>query len=94
LPNSVLITILLCLQIGFHYSFPCLILLVMYYIAHIDMVNFQICVPSCSTLLLQYRAQNLDDREVKSPSMVKVLMVSLANTLKEWEKSIFDGMCN
>jgi hypothetical protein len=26
--------------------------------------------------------------------MVKALMVSLANTTKEWEKSIFDGMRN
>ena len=71
-----------------------LFLLVMYYIAHINMLIFEICVPLYSTLLLQYRAQNLGGKEVKSPSMVKVLMLSLANTSKEWEASIFDGMCN
>ena len=47
------------LTVCFHYLFPFLILLVMYYIAHIDMVIFQVCLPSHSPLLLQYRAQNL-----------------------------------
>ena len=40
-------------------SIRVLILLVMYYIAHIDIVIFQVCLPSHSPLLLQYRAQNL-----------------------------------
>jgi hypothetical protein len=31
------------------------------------MIIFQMCVPSYSTLLLQYRAQNLGGKEVKSP---------------------------
>ena len=83
-------TVLLCafcaydsLTVYFHYLFPFLILLVMYYIAHIDMVIFQICYPSHSPLLLQYRAQNLGGKEMHSQSMVKVFMVVLANTSKE-----------
>ena len=71
------------LTVCFHYLFPFLILLVMYYIAHIDMVIFQVCLPSHSPLLLQYRAQNLGGKEMHSQSMVKVLMVVLANTSKE-----------
>ena len=71
------------LTVCFHYLFPFLILLIMYYIAHIDMVIFQICLLSHSPFLLQYRAQNLGDKEMRTLSMVKVLMVVLANTLKE-----------
>jgi hypothetical protein len=37
----------------------------MYYIAHIDMVIFQICLPSYSTLLQYYRAQNLGGKGEK-----------------------------
>ena len=48
---------------AFTTSFPFLILLVIYHIAHIDMVIFHMCVLSYSTLLLQYRAQNLGERD-------------------------------
>ena len=71
------------LTVCFHYLFPFLILLVMYYIAHIDMVIFQICLLLHSPRLLQYRAQNLGGNEMHNQSMVKVLMVVLANTSKE-----------
>ena len=47
LPNSVFMTVLHC---AFITSFPFLILLVVYHIAHIDMVIFHICVLSYSTL--------------------------------------------
>jgi hypothetical protein len=62
LPNSVFMTVLHCAFI----TFPFLILLVMYHIAHIDMEIFQICVLSYSTLLLQYGAQNLGGKEINS----------------------------
>ena len=60
LPNSALMTVLHC---AFTTSIPFLILLAIYYIAHIDMVIFQICLLSHSPLLLQYRAQNLGERD-------------------------------
>jgi len=63
LPNSVFMTVFHC---AFTTSFPFLILLVMYHIAHIDMVIFHICVLSYSTLLLQYGPQNLGGKEINS----------------------------
>ena len=64
LPNSVLYDSLS--HWAFTTSFPFLILLIMYHIAHIDMVIFQICALSYSTLLLQYGAQNLGGKEINS----------------------------
>ena len=64
LPNSVLMTLVLHWAITT--SFPFQILLVMYHIAHIDMVIFHICVLSYSTLLLQYGPQNLGGKEINS----------------------------
>ena len=52
---------------AFTTSFPFLILLVMYHIAHIDMVIFHICVLSYSPLLLQYGPQNLGGKEINNP---------------------------
>ena len=63
LPTHVFMTVLHC---AFITSFPFLILLVMYHIAHIDMEIFQIRVLSYLTLLLQYGAQNLGGKEINS----------------------------